>query len=142
MLIIERVVALSAAPVFSELPDHVLAQVAGIVDEITAEVGDVIVEQGVEESWMFVLVDGTVAVEVSGATVASLEPGAMIGELAALDPEPRSATVTATSPCLLFRIDHGAMREVMVDQPDLMLGFITMLVRRLRDTNAMLASRS
>ncbi len=142
MLIIERVVALSGAQVFGDLPDHVLAQVATIVDEVTAEPGEVIIEQGAEESWMFVLIDGVASVEVSGATVATLEPGAMIGELAALDPEPRSATVRATSPSLLFRLDHEAMREVMLDQPDLMFGFITMLVRRLRATNATLAAGS
>ncbi|MGI9595662.1 MAG: cyclic nucleotide-binding domain-containing protein [Acidimicrobiales bacterium] len=141
MLIIERVVTLRTAPVFSELPEHVLAQVAAIVEEVTAEVGQVVIEEGLDESWMFVLVDGTASVLVSDVVVAELGPGATIGELAALDPQPRSATVKAAEPCLLFRIDHAALREVMVDQPDLMLGLITMLVRRLRDTNITLTER-
>lgn len=140
MLIIERVVALGAAAVFSELPDHVLARVASVVREVTVETGEVIIQQGDQESWMFVLVDGAAAVVVDGSSVATLGPGAMIGELAALDPEPRSATVTATAPSLLFRIDHDALLEVMVDQPELSQAIIAMLVRRLRDTNAVLAA--
>lgn len=142
MLIIERVVALGRAPVFADLPDHVLARVASVVREVTAETDEVIIEQGRQESWMFVLVDGAVAVSADGSSIAALGPGAMIGELAALDPEPRSATVTATEPSLLFRIDHDALLDVMVDQPELSQAIIAMLVRRLRDTNTTLASQT
>lgn len=141
MLIIERVVALGAATVFAELPDHVLARVASVVREVTAETDEIIIQQGRQESWMFVLVDGAASVAVDGSAVATLGPGAMIGELAALDPEPRSATVTTTEPSLLFRIDHDALLDVMVDQPELSQAVIAMLVRRLRDTNTTLAAR-
>ncbi|MEM7326058.1 MAG: cyclic nucleotide-binding domain-containing protein [Actinomycetota bacterium] len=140
MLIIERVVALRGAPVFADLPDHVVARVAAVVREETIEAGRTIVEQGADESWMYVLVDGAATAAVGGTTVATLERGAMIGELAALDPQPRSATVTATESCLLFRIDHDALLEVMVDQPEVGQAIITMLARRLRATNEALAT--
>lgn len=140
MLIIERVIMLGAAPVFAGLPDHVLAKVAVVVKEVTMETDAVIIEEGSQESWMFILIDGEASVRVNGVAVANVGPGSMIGELAALDPDPRSATVIATEPVLLFRIDHDALLEVMVDQPELNQAIITMLVRRLRDTNATMAS--
>lgn len=140
MLIISRVVALRAAPVFSDLPEHVLAKVAAVVSEVPVEAGQTIITEGMNESWMFVLVSGSATVELDGTAVANLGPGALIGELSALDAGPRAATVTATEPGLLFRLDHAALLDVMVDQPELATAMITMLVRRLRHTNAAVAA--
>lgn len=140
MLIVERVVALGATPTFSALPDHVLAQIAQVVTEVTYHEGEAITEEGNDESWMFVLVDGAVTVKTNGTTVAELEPGAVIGELAALDPAPRSATVVARRACHLLRLEHRALEELMIDHPVVTAGLLSTLVRRLRDTNQQLVA--
>jgi len=56
-----------------------------------------------------------------------------VGELAALVPEPRSASVTALEPCDLLRIDKAVLDELLAARPDLATGIITSLVAMLRE---------
>ena len=57
-----------------------------------------------------------------------------MGELAALAPEPRSASVTALEPTLLLRIDKAVLDELFADHPELASGVITSLVRMIRSS--------
>ncbi len=66
------------------------------------------------------------------ATLATLEPGATVGELAALVPEPRSASVTALEPATLLRIEKAVLDELLVDWPELASGVIASLVSTIR----------
>jgi CRP/FNR family transcriptional regulator, cyclic AMP receptor protein len=132
MLIIERVAALNRAAIFADLHDHALAEIAQIVEEVTFEAGEVVIQQGQEETWMFVLVDGRLRVDVGGVEVSRHASGAIVGELAILDPAPRAATVIALEPCLLFRIGQQPFREVMQEQPEVMAALLTMLTRLIR----------
>lgn len=59
--------------------------------------GDVITKQGEEANTIFLLLDGVVSVAVDGNEVASLGPGALIGERAVLEGGRRTATLTAAS---------------------------------------------
>jgi CRP-like cAMP-binding protein len=134
MLIIERVSALNRAALFAGVQDYALAEIAQIVVETSFEAGETIIREGELESWMFILVEGTARVDVGGTEVSRIEPGASVGELAVLDPAPRAATVTALTPCLLFRIDHAAFQEVMEEQPAVVSALLVMLTRMLRTT--------
>jgi CRP-like cAMP-binding protein len=55
-----------------------------------------------------------------------------VGELAALVPEARSATVTALEESLLLRIDAMVLDELLADHPELARGVIRTLVTMLR----------
>jgi hypothetical protein len=61
--------------------------------------GATLVEQGDEGSEMYVLLDGVLAVEVDGAPVAQVGPGAVLGERALLEGGRRTATLRALTPC-------------------------------------------
>lgn len=135
VLIIERVVALAQVPMFAGVPDHVLAQVASSVEEVAVGAHTIIVEEGADEDWMYVLVTGAAEIHTGTGRVVPLAPGAAIGEFAALDEAPRSATVTTIEPSLLFRVGRDALREVMLDQPALVGNIVRMLVQRLRAAN-------
>lgn len=132
MLIIERVSALNKAAIFAGVQDHALAEIAQIVVEADFDTGEKIIREGDDESWMFILVEGTARVDIAGKEVATIGPGAAVGELAVLDPGPRAATVTALTPCLLFRIDRAAFFEVMEEQPSVPFSLLVMLTRMLR----------
>ena len=56
-----------------------------------------------------------------------------MGELAVLDPQPRTATVVARTPALLFRLRKPAFDEVMAARPEIAQGVVHELVRRLRE---------
>ena len=61
-----------------------------------------------------------------------LGPRDIFGEMAALDTEPRSATVTALEPTSLFRLEQEALYELMADRIEVVRGVIRILCSRLR----------
>lgn len=77
--------------------------------------GEVLLEEGDPGESMIVLDEGTVDVQSGGRTIASLQPGATIGEMALLDPAPRSATVVATTSVVAFEIHRTAVWALLAE---------------------------
>lgn len=142
MITIERVALLRTVDFFAGVPGHVLAALARHADEVTVAAGDVLLREGEMGDRMFVVVDGTLDVTVAGRRVGGLEPGSVVGELAALVPEPRSATVVATTPSHLLTIDRAALDELLLDHPEMAGGVIATLVRRLTTRNREMSARA
>lgn len=132
LLTVERVALLRRIDLFSGTPDRVLAGVASVVEEVAFAPGEELMREGAVEDWLFVVVAGDVEVSRSDRTV-TMGAGSVVGELAVLDPQPRSATVTAVSPVTAFRLRREAFREAVESQPEVAMGVITELVRRLRE---------
>lgn len=134
LLTVERVAHLRHVDLFSETPDRVLAGVASVLDEVEFRRDDVLMHEGAVEDWLFVIVDGEVEVSRSDRLV-KLGAGSVIGELAVLDAQPRSATVTALTPVLAFRLSSQAFDEAVRTRPEVALGVIAELARRLREVH-------
>lgn len=134
LLTVERVALLRHVELFSTTPDRILAGVAAVLDEVRFAPGDDLMLEGAVEDWLFVLVEGEVEVTRRDRRVI-LGAGAVVGELAVLDAQPRSATVTARGPVLAFRLRREAFQEAVESQPEIAMGVITELVRRLRETH-------
>ena len=62
-------------------------------------------------------------------------PGACIGEMAIIDPAPRSATVTATSDTELLVIDGSDFEVLLTEVDGLARAVMIQLARRLRDAD-------
>jgi hypothetical protein len=65
----------------------------------TVKEGAALVEQGAEVTDMYLLLDGVLAVEVDGAAVAQVGPGAVLGERALIEGGRRTATLRAVTAC-------------------------------------------
>lgn len=63
-------------------------------------------------------------------------PGELVGELAALDGEPRSATIRAVDGVAALTMSAAAFREFLETRPSVALVLLRMLARRLRDSDA------
>ena len=61
--------------------------------------GEALTTQGQPGNELFMLVDGVLSVEVDGAAVADLGPGAVLGERAVLEGGLRTSTLRAVTPC-------------------------------------------
>jgi hypothetical protein len=61
--------------------------------------GKVLTRQGEEVDTLYLLLDGVMQVQVDGRDVATLGPGALIGERAVLEGGRRTATLVAATPC-------------------------------------------
>ena len=67
--------------------------------------------------------------------LAILDPGDLIGELSALDGEPRSATVTAMEEVEALILTAGAFRHFLETQPRVAVNLVVSLTRKLRDAD-------
>lgn len=130
---IDRVVALHRVGLFADVPGRTLAALAQRAREVEVEAGDVVIEEGAVEDHLFAIVHGSLRVHRGVETLAILGPGATVGELAALVPEPRAATVTAVEPALLLRIDKPLLDDLLADRPALANGIIAALVAMVRE---------
>ncbi len=65
----------------------------------TLKQSSTLVDQGTYGDEMYVLLDGVLSVEVDGAAVAQVGPGAVLGERALLEGGQRTATLRAVTPC-------------------------------------------
>ncbi len=81
------------------------------------EVDETLVEQGQPGNELYLLLDGVLAAEVDGETVAEIGPGAILGERALLEGGTRTATLRAVTPAKVItvpaeQIDPAALEEL------------------------------
>jgi CRP-like cAMP-binding protein len=103
-------------------------------DEISLDEGEVLFETGEVGDAMFVIVSGQVEVVRGGSVIARLGEGECVGEMAALDWEPRSATVRARVASQLVRLERNDLMDLLTDYPELVRSLSRVLVERIRKT--------
>lgn len=130
-----------AIPLLSELPPEAFANILGVVKRRALAAGEAAVREGDPGDAFFLLARGRVRVTRRGAALATLEDGAVFGEMALLSAAPRAATVTATeaSDVLVFGRDAltAAASELPVVAAALERFMRQRLVNRLLDTHPM-----
>ena len=102
---------------FEGCSDAELGQIAQVADEIAVPAGYVLVYEGDWGNEVFVVADGTAKVTASGRTLADLAVGSVIGELAVLNPAPRTATVVASTAMRFFVFDRDAFEALLEEFP-------------------------
>jgi CRP-like cAMP-binding protein len=140
MITIEKVAVLRGIPMFAGIPDFVLAAVAQITDEMALAPGATFIQEGAVEDCLYLIVDGQVRVHSQDRTLITLGAGQAVGELAVLDPEPRSASATALTDARLLRLTKEPFDEVMADRPEIAQGVIRALCARIREQGRLTAS--
>jgi len=132
MLTIERVICLKAVPMFAEVSDEILADVAELLGEVDYAKGQVVFEKGAEGDSLYVVISGRVRVYDGARTIVELGPKEIFGELALLDPEPRLASIAAVEDTRLFRLDRESFAELMAGNIEVVRGVLHVLCERLR----------
>jgi len=89
------------------------------------------------------LLKASVVAPAGGERILSIVgPGSIVGELSMIDGVPRSASVAALRPSKLSLISRASFDAFARANPDLYRHVMTLLARRLRETNAALAATS
>jgi CRP-like cAMP-binding protein len=130
--VLDRALALRAAPLFSALGADDLLPIAELSTELSLAAGGRLFAQGELGDSLYVVVAGRVGVERGGARVAEIGAGECVGELAALDWEPRSATVVALEDTELIRLERDDLLDLLGDHPELVRALAGVLVARIR----------
>ena len=110
--------ALKNTPLFADVPDEALTKVATFATLESVAEGKTIIREGGYSNDFYVIEDGTVKVEREGEHLADLGPGDVFGEQGLLEKQERSATVTATSPVRLIKIEHWELSRMRQSMPE------------------------
>jgi CRP-like cAMP-binding protein len=104
------------------------------------EPGDVLIHEGLLESYVMLLQDALVKITVllpagRQALMAIRVSGDLVGEMSALNVVPRSATVTACRPSMIRQIGHDAFRQFLRQHTDAAIEVAGIVADRLRAAN-------
>jgi CRP-like cAMP-binding protein len=103
----------------------------------TFAAGEVLMRQGEEGAFCYVILKGSVAIELERSKgkafrVAVRSAGELIGELS-LFRKTRSANVVAQSPCECARISHAVLLQIVSSRPPLTLALLAATMEKVRD---------
>jgi CRP-like cAMP-binding protein len=99
------------------------------------EPGQVIFSEGDSGREMFIVRTGSVDLRIGETFLETVGQGGIFGELALVDPAPRSATATAGPDCSLVLVDAPSFDHLVRKVPGLALEVMKVMARRLRRTN-------
>ena len=103
---------LKQLPLFKDVPDEELAQIAGFAQEVNVEQGRELVREG-DFSYEFMAIEeGEAEVTRGGEHVADLGPGDFFGEMGLLEKTMRNATVKAKTPMKLVTLTGWDMKRM------------------------------
>lgn len=109
--------SLGRVPLFGHCSKKELRLIAQVGDELEVPEGTVLMREGERGREFFVLLSGTADVTKDGVFVRQLIPGDFCGEIALVSRQPRSATVTATTPVEVFVVTEQAFGGLMSQNP-------------------------
>ena len=92
----------------------------------------VIFTEGMEGNCMYVVLEGEVLVSLYEKILATVLPGEIVGEMALINSDIRSATVTARTDCLLAIIDQGSFYSLIRHVPEFTRHVMSVLANRLK----------
>jgi CRP-like cAMP-binding protein len=138
---IQKVALLNQVSLFSKLSESQLARLRRDFRLKTYPKGDLIFHQGDDSRELYLILQGKVRIfRISPAghetTIDLFAPYDIIGELAAIDGRPRSASAQAIETVELLAMSHERFLHHLQTMPALALGVAQLLTRKLRWTAA------
>ena len=139
----EKIEALAAVPLFSQVGRKDLERLAMLATERTYASGTDIVSEGEVGVAMFVISEGTVEVvkaeDGKDVKIDELKRGAFFGEMALFENFPRNATVRATSDVTCLALTEWDVHAELRETPEVAIQLLKAMVRRLRTATQELA---
>lgn len=132
---IDRVLFLGSVPLFRALGGEDLEQIAELLEERDYAPQEMLIRRGEAGDSLYLVTEGRVRVHVGDETLAELAPGAVVGEMALLDDQPRSADVTALERVVALRLDRADFDGLLQAWPAIGRGVMAVLTERLRRAN-------
>lgn len=139
--------SLASAHIFSRLPEPLSLGLFAKARLVKVAADQVLFLAGDPGDGCYRVENGLMKVSVMSPSgneriLAIFGPGALIGEFAVIDGQPRSASVTALRDSELRFISRGVYQEFVHRHPEARDHIMTMLIQRLRDTNSIVAAGS
>jgi sigma-B regulation protein RsbU (phosphoserine phosphatase) len=124
------------------LADNTLAEIASTAGMQRVVAGNTIISQGETGSKMYFIISGTAKVHHDEVILADIGAGNVFGEMAVLDSEKRSASVTTQSDCLLLIVERDAFYQALSTDPGAFKAVIHAVLEREREIISEIKTRS
>lgn len=105
---------------------------------VAVRAGTALFHQGERADLMYVLTKGEARILIGEREVERLGSGAIVGELALIDREARSATVEAVTDCEFACVDEKRFKFLVTETPGFALGVMGTMARRLRNADKLI----
>ena len=124
---------LRRSPLFAGFDEETLERLAGPFSEVKFPADQVLIEARTPGAGLFVICDGTVAVEVQGLH-RDLGPGDVIGEISLLEDDGlRRARVVAKTPVTCLALSRDDFDRMLSEEPRLAEGMQQLAQERLAE---------
>ena len=133
MLLIEKILLLKNSDIFKTCREVDLIDIASICAEQHFDKKVTIFKKGDTGNCMYFIHSGQVSIHDEGHQLAVLSDNEIFGELSLLDSEPRSASATTLTDCILLKIEQELFYDVIGTNTDILKGIMRTLCRRLRE---------
>ena len=123
---------LKRVPLFSELDNRELAQIATSMRERRFKAGDVVTQEGSGGVGFFVVEEGEAEVNVGGETRGTIGPGDYFGEIALINESPRTATLTARTDMVCYGMTPWDFRPLVETNSTIAWKLLTAMAEKMR----------
>jgi len=130
------VTELKDAKLLQGIPDSELRSIERQVRMVTYPAGHEIVVRGEGGVGFMIITDGNVSVKTVTGHTRNLGPGDSFGEMALLDHEGRSATITADTAVTLASIPEWNFKPFLKEHPEVAYRLLQTMSRRIRQAEA------
>jgi CRP-like cAMP-binding protein len=143
-VLFERILLLKRVPFFELLRTDQLRHVALILEPVGWVAGEQVFHLGEPGGQMYIIVQGRVGIAIHEDPgcrdfVAEMKSGDCFGEMGVLDGLPRSATAHVLEDTEALSLSKERLHGLLMSYPELGVGMLLALSRRLRQANIALA---
>ena len=121
------------APVFDKKLLAGLVNLMGGQEPARYPAGKMIMQEGTSGAFMYVVLEGKVAITIKGGLVGRAAPGGVFGEMALVDQSARAATAVAETDCALLAINRTAFLQLVKTSPAFGSSLLAGLAERAKD---------
>jgi CRP-like cAMP-binding protein len=134
-------VLLKSILIFKALSDEAIEQVADGLKTRTLQAGEVLFNLGDPGDEMIIVEQGKIAIYMpdagqpqAGQALRIFRPGDILGEMALIDHQPRSASARAETDSVIATLDIKTFKRLLEEHPDVAMGVMSGLSNRIRYT--------
>jgi CRP/FNR family transcriptional regulator, cyclic AMP receptor protein len=124
--------ALRKVPLFADLDNNELEQIASSMRERRFEAGDTVTQEGAGGVGFFVVEEGQADVSVGGESKGSIGPGDYFGEIALINESPRTATLTASTDMVCFGMTSWDFKPLVESNSAIAWKLLTAMAEKMR----------
>jgi CRP/FNR family transcriptional regulator, cyclic AMP receptor protein len=123
-------------PLFSDLNNRELKQIAQSMKERTFNAGDTVTEEGKGGIGFFVIADGTAKVTIGGEQVRTFGTGDYFGEIGLIADIDRTATITAENELTCYGMTSWDFRPLVESNASIAWKMLQVMAQRLKEAEA------